>query len=753
MSRPGTLFVANTRNSAVARLAEIVFDTTSAFVVEFGVQYIRFFKNGAVVSIASSGSWTTGTVYGYGAVVTSTNGTTGSAYLCIEGHTAGSTTEPEIGANWQTKWYELAYQVPGSTGSGPWIYELPTPYSATEVFELQVRGYSLNSVPIVHRNHAPRVLTRYADNNWEIDVIDFTTSAVPTPQNLTVTPSGGGITAGPSETNWGYIVTAIVNGVESVATTASRTSLVAGFDLAASVWSALHSHPITVEWDAVAGATAYKLYANGGDSWWGWFVTEVPDLGATPVQFVDDGVVFAAAANSGQLLQNIRPPTPTTSFQAAGEYPGVVGAYQQRLLLAGSTNKPDVVEASKSGDPYNFTVSNPIVDSDAIQWRQVGAQMNRVLHFAEAAQRLIQFSTIGESVIQGDGDGVLVPGGVNPRQFSQNGAAPYPSPLVINDSMVYVQARGGIVRDLYPSETNLLGGTDISIASAHLVDGYRITSWCFQQTPDPIIWAVRDDGVLLSLTYSREAGVLGWARHDSRTSGGQSKFLSVACVPENNRDVVYAVVERVIYVGPGPGTVGFIERFADRYAPNPVTVDCATVYSGAATTTITGLNRFEFQEVAVVTGGNTVVSSPFNTAQYPNPLTVSFGTLTLPTAATNVVVGLPMVVDVQTLDLDAVDVTVKQRGMHVGGVVAWVEKSGAFYASPKAPSSATSVTNMERVVPKDDEGYPVTTLTGVMQSPVLATYNNTGRIFLRQVDPLPLTLLGIAPAGYLQGGR
>lgn len=40
-----------------------------------------------------------------------------------------------------------------------------------------------------------------------------------------------------------------------------------------------------------------------------------------------------------------------------------------------------------------------------------------------------------------------------------------------------------------------------------------ITSMAFQKNPDPILWCVRSDGVLLSMTYDREQNVIAWSRH------------------------------------------------------------------------------------------------------------------------------------------------------------------------------------------------------------------------------------------------
>jgi hypothetical protein len=69
---------------------------------------------------------------------------------------------------------------------------------------------------------------------------------------------------------------------------------------------------------------------------------------------------------------------------------------------------------------------------------------------------------------------------------------------------------------------------------------------------------VRDDGALLSLTYVPEAGVWGWARHDSED--GDATFLAICTIPEGDEDVVYAAVKRTV----GGSAVYYMERFASR---------------------------------------------------------------------------------------------------------------------------------------------------------------------------------------------
>jgi hypothetical protein len=528
-SRPGTEYLGSTKANGEARLVSAVFDTTANYVLEFGDEYVRFWKDGAPITIAAPAAWLTGQTYTVGTL--RSNG--GTNYLCIGAHTSGASTEPGVWASWQTVWHELEDD----------IYEWPTPYLAAELFDLQF-AFQLDVITIVHPLHPPATLTRIDDDDWVLADIDFNLQAN-APTNVAVSGTGG--------TDWGYTVTAVfADGSESGAGAYVRTNLSSG-GVPFAIYTALAAAPRTVTWTAVTGATSYKVYANEGN----FSLTELRGTG-TGTSFVDNG---------GFAISFGDPPTASGDFVGAGDYPAVVAAYQQRLLLAGTTNQPDVVQASRVALPYDFSVSSPLVDSDSLEWRQVGRRLNRVRHFMEAAQRLFQFSDVGESIVQGDTDGILRPGEVNPRQFSENGAAVRPAPLVVNDTVLYVQARGSMVRDLAPIQVGGFAGSDLTLQAAHLVDGYELVDWCYQQTPHSVVWAVREDGQLLSLTYVRELGILGWAHHDTL-----GEIESVCCVPEGTLDAVYAVVKRTI----DSNVVRYVERFTNRLADDPILMDAST---------------------------------------------------------------------------------------------------------------------------------------------------------------------------------
>jgi len=70
-------------------------------------------------STAFKGVWVTSTVYAARDEVTHTiSGYGVSTFICISGHTSGSSTEPEVGASWATKWTKCAGGGANGAGSG-----------------------------------------------------------------------------------------------------------------------------------------------------------------------------------------------------------------------------------------------------------------------------------------------------------------------------------------------------------------------------------------------------------------------------------------------------------------------------------------------------------------------------------------------------------------------------------------------------------------------------------------------------------
>ena len=160
----------------------------------------------------------------------------------------------------------------------------------------------------------------------------------------------------------------------------------------------------------------------------------------------------------------------------------------------------------------------------------------------------------------------------------------------------------------------------------------------------------------------------------------------------------------------------------------------AYVKGGAArllTTSLTGLRHLEGEAVVVLADGNVVTN-----------LTVSgTGTLTLPSSSSRVHVGLRYISDLETLNIERDDSTIQGLTKKISEVVIRLNKSRGMLIGP---TSTKLIEWKQREFEKI--GEPTALLTGDATVTILPDWNSQGRIFIRQKDPLPMTVLAIMPS-------
>lgn len=298
--------------------------------------------------------------------------------------------------------------------------------------------------------------------------------------------------------------------------------------------------PITVVWDAVIGALEYNIFReiNGVFAYLGTSVgTSFEDLGYS-------------------LDPSYTPPIDRDVFAGAGSWPAAVGLFQQRLLLGGSLNQPERIDAGQTGLFYNFTKSNPIQADDSFSWQMRSNQVQGIRHILEMSRCLV-FTQSSVFTLEGNEAGTLVPTAINPRKRAEHGVGDV-APIAIGNAVIYVQAFGKIVREILPGSGDDFNSKDLTVYSRHLFDRNSVIAWSYAEEPTSSVWAVRDDGTLLGFTYLREHDVWGWHRHDT---GQGDKFVDVCSVPEGEESATYAVVRRF---GVGEGDRYYIERMASR---------------------------------------------------------------------------------------------------------------------------------------------------------------------------------------------
>ena len=240
-----------------------------------------------------------------------------------------------------------------------------------------------------------------------------------------------------------------------------------------------------------------------------------------------------------------------------GTYPGSIQYFQQRLTYANTIDQPDTYFMSQPGLYANFDFSTPTVASDAITGTPWGVQINGIQFMVPCIQGLLIFTGNGVWLVNGGNSIAITPSDENALAQAQIGCSAVVPPLYVNLHVLYVQAKNSIVRDIaFDFLTSVFKGVDITVFSNHLFLGYTLLQWAYAEEPYKVIWAVRNDGIMLSLTYIKEQEIQGWARHD--TNG---LFVGVCAViePPVNEDVsfgveppvdvIYTIVKRYI-----PGT-------------------------------------------------------------------------------------------------------------------------------------------------------------------------------------------------------
>lgn len=439
--------------------------------------------------------------------------------------------------------------------------------------------------------------------------------------------------------------------------------------------------------------------------------------------------------------------TATLGTPSSGN-PTVPQFFQQRFVLSGPVSNAQQFNLSQPGSYYNFNVHNPLEADDAIQGTLVSGRLNTIKSLVSMPTGLAVLTDQQAWLINGgsNGSGISALGPIANAQ-AYNGASDVP-PIIANYDILYVQAKGSIVRDLsYNFYTNVYTGADISVLSSHLFYGFTILEWAWAEEPFKVVWATRNDGNLLSLTFLKDQELIAWAHSDT-----QGSFKSIATVTETVSsgavDAIYHVIQRTI----NGNTVQYIERFTELYYPtgatDAVNVDASIQYNGASALTFSGAQHLAG---ATVTGlatdnlGRVTVITPF---AMPTNQT---GTFTLPaptspaTGYTRVTLGLFYTPQLKTLQLDLGEPTVQGKRKKITAVTVRCENTLGLQIG----SDFNNLVVMKDLVPGNVGSATNQVVTGLVTADARTIidpkWSVPGQYCIQQPFPYPASILGVIP--------
>ena len=788
-NRGGTDFISEIKvSSKKVRLIRFQFSVEQAYMLEFGDQYIRFYKDrGNIVEtdVTITGASQTNpvdisaTAHGY---------STGDwVYINdVVGMTELNGRVYVVGAT-LTNFFQLkdsngdnidgtGYTAYISGGVSNKVYTIASPYLEADLPLLKFTQ-SADVLYLTHDLYEPRKLSRTGHTSWALTVTSFG-SGIAAPTNFT-------LSVGTGTTNT-YAVTAVSEtGEESIL---SNTDVGDAGD--------------TFTWDVVTGAEHYNIYQekNGVFGYLGLAGTNT----------------FLTEADVDPDLTDA-PPKAKTPFTGAGNYPGVCALYQQRMLYGGSINFPQTVFGSRVGSFDNMNFSSPIKSDDSFEFAINSNQVNAIRWIAVMSNLLI--GTVGSEWKMSGGGGAetITPTSVAVSRQSQWGVSNL-LPLIVGNAALFVENAGSVVRELaFSFEANSYVGKDLSILASHLFQNLELVDWAYQRVPNSIIWAVRSDGKLLGFTYYKEHEVAGWHRHNT-----QGEFENVAnIVDANGKDETYVVVKRTIngivkryieiladrlprnenyhlndsridvedsyfvdsglsYNSPATitgvpvtnplqitvpahgwtvadegnffdisGVAGMTEinkrfkveivdvdtiKLLDAETDAPIDGSSYNVYESGgeirkAVTTITGLHHLEGETLAILANGSVVVGK-----------VVVDGAITFNVAVSRVHMGLGYTSNLETLDFDFTgqDGTVQDKLRDVESVVLELENTRALWIGPDKD-------HLLEVPFRTDEKYgtPIELFNGEKEILVEAGSGRESRSYIRNTLPLPTGVLSI----------
>jgi hypothetical protein len=719
--RPGLKFVQQARSSATpgnetVRLIPFVYSATQAVIVELGINYARFHTSAGTLTEAPK-------------IVTALTIDT-TAQATIAGHgfanadwvyfTSSDTTYPlhgrfvRVGGVTANTFNLLNIQdMTGVTGvssvgfpalpallQAARVYTISSPYAASDLDSLT---YAQNSdvLTLATTRQPTYELRRLGATNWTFTAVSFapTLAAPAGPACVATKPTPTNVTA------QHYKVTAVAADLvtESLAsadcTDTNNLTLAGNFN--------------TVSWSSVAGAARYYVYKQRGGAYG--YIGQTATL-----SLVDDNILADTLTSPPENI--------ITLNTGSGDYPAAVSYHEQRRWFAGAALEPQTVWATRNGTESNLTSSIPSRDDDALEFRIAARQQNAILHLVPLSD-LIALTVGAEFRIFSDGGPAISPTtlSVKPQAFNGAGMA---QPALATNSALYVQAQGSHIRELAydPSGTGFFRSTDVSLMAPHLFDGQTVTQLAFTRAPEAILWAVRGDGVLLGMSYVPDQQVYGWHQHTS----AEGLFESIAVIPEDGGDVLYALVRRDV----NGHTLRHIERLTSRDFGDQVDaffVDSGLSYSGAPVTTIRGLWHLEGEAVQVLADGAVVPGR-----------SVVDGALTpaLDQAASDVHVGLGYASDLMTLPLAFEGAPAAGQGTvkNVSKVYLRVADSSVVRAGP----TFTKLREYPARLVTDPYGSPPSLQTGELAMSIDQVWNTDGSVCVRQDLPLPLTLVAMA---------
>ena len=764
-NRAGFALVREVKDSTKStRIISFTFSTTQTMVIELGAFYARFHTQGATLLAGTNPAWANGTAYVKGALVS----VGGTQYYCIA---ANQNQTPPNAAYW--------YAIPSAA------YEIPTPYAEADLFDIHY-VQSADVLTLVHPNYAPLELRRYGATNWQVAEINFG-QPIAKPTGVTATryiPASNGANVDTYET-MRYVVTAVQEDLIGESTASAVASVTNNIYILGA--------KNTIAWTAVAGAARYNVfkylggvygYIGGGT---GTSIEDnniAPDFSKTPPIFNND---FIGAGNY---------PGAVSYFEQRRCFAGTLNDPQKIWMTKSGTesnmsytlpvmddNRIEFRVAAREANTIRHIVplTELLLMTGSAEWRVTSVNSDAITptSISVRPQSYIGISNVQPTIINNSMVYAASRGG-HVRELGYNWQANgfATSDLSIRAAhlfdneeitdMAFSKAPSPIVW-MTSTTGQLLGLTyvpdqQIGAWHRHDTDGAFESVAVVAEGREDILYAVVKrtingashrfiermqtrqidlpedaffvdcgstyDGQNTTATTVTVSGGTTWTRSDNLTiTSSTNLFNAPPSIDDINDVIVLKDSAGNKYRCKILATLTANSALVQTDNTIPVELqNSATTDWAFARNVISGLGYLEGKTVSILSDG----------AVHPQRV-VTGGVITLDRAAAKIQIGLPYLSDLRSLPL-AINIEAYGQGRYKNINHAWlrVYKSSGIFVGPDE-------NNLVEAKQRTTEAYGSAPELKSEEIKIMLTptWQDNGQIFVRQSDPLPLTIVGI----------
>lgn len=298
-------------------------------------------------------------------------------------------------------------------------------------------------------------------------------------------------------------------------------------------------------------------------------------------------------------------PIGSASFWYLGTYsringfPSACAFYQDRLVFNGPPSSPQEIDGSMTSLYETFSASGSnaqVSNNNALQFNLASQDLNAIRWIKSNPQGLLLGTAGGEwAVTPGGTNNPISPTNIQANQVSAFGSADVDSILVGNAALYVQRAQRKLRELLYYWQVGNFRSTNISELAQHITLP-TLTKIANQKEPHAVVWGLRSDGQLLTLTYNRDDVTFqanaGWARQPlggrSDSAGSAPTVNSIAVIPSSDAtyDELWMVTKRYMN-GSTLGCVEYMTKFFDENTPQEQAYhfDCGATYNSSIVVT------------------------------------------------------------------------------------------------------------------------------------------------------------------------